>query len=366
MLNVTRTRRSLRDERGNLVLGMGVMMIVGMLSMALMARSVGTLGNVRRTQDFRSGLSVADGGVADAKYRVEQGAATTFIGNGTFGEGQFVYTATKIADDEWQVHSEGLVNGVAHAVEVTLWRAPEFQYALFTEQDITFNGNAPLNIYSYNSLTGDMNTGNAAIGSNHAITINGGGGGDAQHYYTPNGSCSGCSNGYQKNGPKQKDDPVAPTTYQACPATGVFGPVIDGQDGLAFLCNQNISFTAGAVTVINPPAIVYVGPNFEVHINDSQINLAGAGKDFRILKAGTGEFEVGAGTHAGSLNGVIYAPSTDITVNGGDMNVDGSLTLNSLTINGNPNFELAYDDTILDVKSADWDVKDWREVASIA
>src|SRR5436305_411752 len=78
------------------------------------------------------------------------------------------------------------------------------------------------NISSFNSETGAQNTGNAFIGSNHAITINGGGGGDEQDYFTPNGSCSGCPNGHARNGPRPLPEPTAPSPSQACPTSGVF------------------------------------------------------------------------------------------------------------------------------------------------
>ena len=88
------------------------------------------------------------------------------------------------------------------------------------------------------------------------------------------------------------------------------------------------------------------------------------GKDFILEKAGTGVFDVGQGSHAGSLFGIVYAPSTDITVDGGQMYVDGSLTLNSFRVNGNPNFELRYDDTIQTILATNWEVRNWREIPS--
>lgn len=362
-----------RDERGNLVAGVSVMMILFLLSVAVLSRTLGTLNSVSRTADFSAALASADAGLADALFQIDQVRGASFSGTGSMGQGAYEYVATKVNDNTWSVKVKGTIDEVPHAIQATVQRDSEFPYALFTEQALTFNGNGTLNITSYNAITGQNNTGNAIVGSNGAITINGGGGGDGQHYYTPNGSCSGCPNPTQKQGPRNNEEPTAPSTYQSCPATGVFGTtvqgmlVIDGGGGLAYKCERNISFaTGGNITILNPPLKIWVGANYAVSIADAAINTgAGSkGKDFILEKAGTGVFDVGQGSHAGSLFGIVYAPSTDITVDGGQMYVDGSLTLNSFRVNGNPNFELRYDDTIQTILATNWEVRNWREIPS--
>ena len=119
-----------------------------------------------------------------------------------------------------------------------------------------------------------------------------------------------------------------------------------------------------SVTVANPPLIIYVGANYAVNMADAHVNDGGKGKNFQLLKAGTGTFDVGTGMHAATVTGVIYAPSSNMTVDGGQMGETGSLTLNELTINGNPNFAMQYDDSILQLTSGSWRVTDWHEVPS--
>ncbi|HEX9683333.1 MAG TPA: hypothetical protein VGA13_09640 [Acidimicrobiales bacterium] len=362
-----RNRHHQESEAGNLIVGLGIMTVVGMLSVALVARSTSTLSSVRRTQDFSGALVVADGGLSDAKYRIDAGAGATFsVSDVDFGDGTFDYTATKISDFEWRVRSAGLLNGVTHTLEATVSQESLYPYAIFTQQALVFNGDGNFNVESYDSATGATDTGNAVVGSNSSIVVNGGGGGDAQHYFTPNGSCSGCDNGVQRDGPKSWDAPTDPGSgdSQACPLGGIFPSTIDGQGGTPFRCLQDISFTAGATTISNPPAIIYVGDGYEVNLSGAEINLGGAGADFRILKEGSAAMTVGSGALAGKVNGVIYAPDTDLTVDGGQMHLDGSLVLNSLTINGNPTFTLRYDDSISDIVSENWKVADWEEVSS--
>jgi len=344
---------------------MGVLMILTFLSMAVLARSTASLVNVRRTQNFSAALAAADAGLSDALYQIDQGQAATFTGSATVAAGTFDYTATKVDADTWSVFSKGTLQAANHAIKAIVSREIVYPYAIFTDQDLTFNGNGGQNITSYNSNTGATNTHHAGIGSNHAVTINGGGGGDEQDFYTPNGSCSGCPNGSSKKGPRTLDPPEVPDTYQPCPTNGVFSGTVNGGDGLTYLCNQNVTFS-GTVTVANPPLEIYVGNGYSVNIADATVNAGtgSKGKDFELQKAGTGTFNVGTGSHAGTVHGIVYAPSTDVTVDGGQSFVDGSLTLNQLRINGNPNFVMSYDDSIMDITTDHWVVSDWREVPS--
>jgi len=78
---------------------------------------------------------------------------------------------------------------------------------------------------------------------------------------------------------------------------------------------------------------------------------------------GTGAVDVGNGSHATDFTGVLYAPGSDVTVNGG-LAVRGSLTVNSLRVNGAPNFILAYDLGLQAVIDQNWRVERWREVPS--
>jgi Tfp pilus assembly protein PilX len=360
-----------RDEGGSLIIAMGVLMVITMLSIAVLTRTLVALTSVRHTQDYSTALGGADSGLADALYQIDQGQSATFsVPDGKTGAESWGYTATYVDQNTWTVTAEGTVNNVKHAIQATVARTVLYPYAIFSQQDLTFNGNGGANIQSYNSNNGQSNTHHAAVGSDHAVTISGGGGGDEQDFYTPNGSCSGCANGVQKNGPWTVSDPTPPTTSQACPANGTFGPgAVDGSAGLAFLCNQNVTFS-GTITITNGPLVVYVGANYSVSMSGAVINGGGGGAsppptaatNFQLLKAGTGSFDAGLGTSAASVNGVVYAPSTNLTVDGGHMMMSGSLTVNQLTINGNPNFHIYYDDLIQTLTANGWRVSGWHEI----
>lgn len=351
------------SERGSLVIALAVLVVGGLLVAALLTRTYVAMASVRHQQDEAAALAAADGGLSDLLFRLDQSPATSRLEeSGTFGGSSFSYVATRVDANTWTAVVTGVINGEEHTIAATLARDPDYPFAIFSDRDLSLNGNGGPNIYSYSSQTGAMFTGHAVVGSNHAIVINGGGGGDAQRVFTPDGSCTGCPHPEELSGPRPLPAPPPPTTYQACPQLGIFPLIVDGRGGVPFVCTSDIVFPAGAVTIANPPAIVYVAADAAVDISSSMINLNGRAADFRILKAGTGSFTIGNGAHAGRLFGVIYAPQTDLTVNGGEMYMDGSLTVASLTINGNPNFEFAYDDSILDVSTGPWQVRDWREV----
>ena len=364
MLN--RPQTTVRDERGSIVIAMAVLMILTTLSMAVLARTLGTLRSVRRTQDFSAALASADGGMAEVLFKIDQVQASSFDNlstPGTLGQGQYTYKATKVDDLTWSVKARGVVNGVPHAIQATVVREVKYPYAVFTQQKYDTNGNNSSNIYSYSSVTGAQHTGNAHVGSNHSVEVNGGGtAGDEQHYYTPDGACTGCTNGIQKKGPNPIPEPTAPTTYQACPPAGTFEGTINGNGGLPFRCDTAVTF-AGTITVFNGPVIVYVGPGHTVAMDDASINrgVRTHAKDFQLLKAGSGDISV----RGAAITGVIYAPSANIPdVSGGAFTLDGSLTVNSIRINGGPLFHVAYDDDLRTIGSERWTIRDWAEIPS--
>jgi hypothetical protein len=360
-----------RDERGSIIIAMGVLMVLTLLATAVLARTLSTLTNVRRTQDFSAALASADGGLAEALFKLDQVQGVSFdnlSSPGTLGAGQYTYKATRLDDLTWTIKAKGIVNGVPHAIQATVVREVTYPYAIFTQQKYDVNGNNSSNIYSYNSTTGLQHTGNALVGSNHGIELNGGGtAGDGQHYYTPDGACVGCANGVQKKGPRPVLDPVAPTTYQACPTGGTFSGTINGGAGLTYLCNTNVTFS-GTVNVLNGPVIVYVGPSYTIDMTGATINCgtdpeckSTPASDFRILKAGTGDITV----RNLMVAGIIYAPSADIPdIPGGKVDVHGSITVNAMRVNGGPNFHVAYDDDLGSVVTQDWKVQDWTEIPS--
>ncbi|MDQ1438987.1 MAG: hypothetical protein QOK43_2616 [Acidimicrobiaceae bacterium] len=340
-----------------------VMLVLSTLSVAVLARSLVSLNQVRRGQDFVAALATADGGLSDALFRIDQAASTNISGAGSVGGGAFQYVATRQSDDRYVVKVKGVINGSAHAVEATVSRRQKFPYALFSNQGLTLNGNGGLNIYSY-STSGGPHTGKAHLGSNRSIVVNSGSGaGDYQDYYSPAGSCIGCPNPLAQEGPYVLDPIVVPTIgVQTCPPLGAFTTVINGMSGVPVVCDHDVSFV-GNVTVINPPAIVYVTADHRLTMADSTVNQGGRGNDLQIYKAGSGALDFGNGSHATTTTAVLYAPASELTLNGG-ATWFGSITVNSVKVNGAPNFTLGYDQNLSAELVRNWTVSHWHEVPS--
>jgi len=332
------------DESGNLVIAMAVLLILANLSVAVLARSLASLGQVRKAQDYSAALATADGALADAAFQIDQSTPAVISGAGSLGQGTYSYVATRLDTNTYDVKAKGVIGGSAHAIRATVSRKIRFPYAVFGNQGLTFNGNGSANIYSYDPANPAVHTGEARTGSNRAIVVNSGAGaGNFQDYYAPDGSCSGCPNPLAQQGPYELDPITVPAgATLPCPVGGIF---------------------AGNVTVVAPPLIVYITADRGLTMADAVVNQGGRGIDVQIYKDGTGPIEPGNGTHAVDLTGVLYAPGSELTVNG-NMAVRGSLTVNSLRINGAPNYTLAYDLGLRAVIDQDWKIGRWREVPS--
>ncbi|MDQ3107358.1 MAG: hypothetical protein M3Q68_06080, partial [Actinomycetota bacterium] len=170
------------DEEGStLIIAMMVMLILATLSLAVLTRTLSTMASIRHGQDYDAALAAADAGVADALYKIDQNAPGTWIATGSSGSGTYDYKAIKKSDLEYEIRSIGGVGSSKHGVRAKATRTAKYPFALFSNQDLTFNGNSTLNIYSY-LILGGPNTGQAHVGSNGKIFVHSGkGAGDAQH-----------------------------------------------------------------------------------------------------------------------------------------------------------------------------------------
>src|SRR5207253_7285654 len=118
-----------RDEGGNMIVAVSVIMVLTVLSMAVLARTIGGLRSSRQGQDFNGALAQADAGLSDALFRIDQQgnapAASFCVGPpspcalssvpsaaraGSVAS-TVQYTARRVADNTYTVLSKGEVNG---------------------------------------------------------------------------------------------------------------------------------------------------------------------------------------------------------------------------------------------------------------
>jgi hypothetical protein len=372
------------DEGSMMVISVLVMLILSTLSLATLARALTSMQFVRTGQDYDGALAAADAGIAEALYKIDQSAPATWTASGTTGEATYQYKAEKKSDVEYWISSVGAVGRSHHGVKVKVTRTKKFPFAIFTQQKFSVTGDNATSVYSFN-VFGGPHTGQAFVGSNNKIVISGGGGGDAQHTYGPNGGCSGCPNearhpdapfGGPGGVPVVTTASVPPGPVQACPANGAFPAIIDGFNGVPFVCSGNVTFPVGAVSVTRPPFILYVIPTAAlpfptVDLAKAEINGGGPSRDVQLY---LGEVNLVLADKASSskvtFSGAIYAPQSSVNIPGGKY-MTGSLMLNSLVIDTSQNtgtsadygFVLGYDVEGLPL-ATDWTVSRYAEVPS--
>jgi hypothetical protein len=289
-------RRTQRDEAGNIIVIIGVIMVLTFLSIAVVARTMSGLKSTKQGQDFAGALAQADAGLADAMFRFDQtgtAPAKTFcVGNSPActvssvqGAPGVQYTARRVDDNTYTVLSKGIVNGQPHAIQATVSRAFLYPFAIFAKTGINFNGNS--GTYDPGTGSGPVETvdanGNpvtyppADVATNGQVTCNGyqNGGSPAhqQDYFKGGGTT--CNNGFLKAGsynpldpqlncptaPNIPVTPCLPASYSLCPvnpATGVVnGPVL--MPGV-YYCSQ-ADLPGGTFTFPQGLQIANTGPS---------------------------------------------------------------------------------------------------------
>jgi Tfp pilus assembly protein PilX len=366
-----------RDEAGTMAVALSVMLILSGLALAVLARSIAGIRNVRHHQDFSAALAAADAGLSDALFRIDQqGIATSSVGSnsapitGTVSSGSYHYVATKVDEFSFVVKSKGVVNGRSHAVQATVRRQLKYPFAIFGVNGVSFSGNPTNTIYAVTPTGAKDPSGEAVVGSNNAIVVpDGKQAGDRQVYYTPDGSCSGCPNPVQTPGPYLTADPVLPGSAFPGGCPGSSGTVPDGHTIPAgtYICDKDLKFS-GTVKVGGKVVIYLVAPSSgastNIRLQDSVVNKGGDPLNLEILKVNAGQITAGEASSAADFTGIIYAPKTDMTVKGKELIYEGALLTNTFNVNGAPNLVFKYHSNLRTEVSKNWRVQDYSEVPS--
>jgi hypothetical protein len=397
-----------RTEQGSLMVAVAVLMVLGLLSAAVIARTTAGLAKTRQGQDFSAALANADAGLSDALFRIDQlgkAAAGTFcVGSNAActvaavpGAPGSQYTARRVDDNTYLVLSKGIVNGQPHAIQATVSRTYTYPYAIFGKSAVTFNGNTG----DYNPATGvgPIETVDATdnvvltpapdVATNGQVTCHGADS-PAHHQDYYKGGGTNCANGYLMTGTYNPLDPVTscpaapnipptpcvPSDVQPCPAVGGTLPAsllpgtyrcteANAAGGTITLPN-GFSVGAGATNggVVELFVISTNGTNLNVSIASNDVNLHGDPTKFRVYLAGAGSVLEGNGAHAGSFTGIMYAPSADATGNACNADWRGALVVNTFTCNGGPHLQVQYDNRIQSIVASAWSVTNYTEIPS--
>jgi Tfp pilus assembly protein PilX len=157
-------RTGRRDERGQaLAVLMSVFLVIMLLSVALLNRVDGDLNNTALQGRIQSARSLAQSGVADALFQIDQqgsspasfcneansGGACTFSGvpAGVGANSSIAYTARySSSTGDYTVFSRGTYKGTQYAVQATIAETPILQNAVYGGAYVTFNGNSTTDV----------------------------------------------------------------------------------------------------------------------------------------------------------------------------------------------------------------------------
>jgi hypothetical protein len=386
-----------------LVVAVSIILVVTTLGAAMALRATGGALASSSRQSSASAVSLADAGLADALYRIDQGPVGTGSGPSfcvKAGDSNCVassvpaapgvsYLATQVSPTQWTVQALAVVNGNSAAVEEQVTRSSQYPFVLFGNSSLNFNGNSTQAFSTYSdsepasTSTGNPNpnpNGNVAIGSNGTITCNGGLGSNVGVFYYGTGGIG--STGSSSCGAYQSEPnkyylatPAPPANSFLCPGTGVgggqLGSGISGAPsvlaGGTYLCTAPVTLS-GQLTVLGQVQLyVILDPNTYgngtaaltitrgSYINDQSDYCANGGsvgcqgqqdlpnsQNLQIFSNSTGTFgnDNGQGYYFG---GIIYAPFASLTGDGCKSVYYGSLVINTLTCNGGPHLSVNYD-----------------------
>jgi hypothetical protein len=387
-----------RDERGSLIIALTIILILVVITAAVAVRVIGNETIVLTHQGTASAVSGADGGISDALFQLDQGTQTqTFCvssdpayplctapaAGSTPGAPGVTYVATAAGPTKWTIDAIDTVQGHQAAVQETVTRTSKYPFALFGNTSLTFNGNATGSFSTYDdtqaaSGSNPNNTANVAIGSNGAITCDGGIGTNVQTNYYGSSSVSNLQNGSCGSPQAFSNDyylptPVAPKFTLPCPNNGQLGSGIAGAPTSigpgTYLCTTPVTIS-GLLQITGQVSLYIILSNSTYNSNTSALTIAAksyvndmsdycasagsstpgctptpdlpAAANFQVLIDSDGQvgFDNGQGYDFG---GVLYAPNSYLTQDGCKSQYYGSLVINTLTCNGGPHLYVAYD-----------------------
>ena len=339
------------EEAGNVILAVLVLMVVVAFTALAFAAAGHSLVMGADARALGRAGAAAELAVHEAFARIDGGETVAFTGSGTVDGTTYRYRAQPSGSSNWTVTADATAGDVSRAYRATIGRQPLYPFTLFVDEHLVL----------------DRNTGaiDGRVGTNGTITITGPSPGTSQELYRPDGTCTGCGNPVQVDGPRRLD-PVALAAgpVVACPADGRFEGAIDGGGGTVVLCDDPalpVVF-AGEVTVDAPPLIVHVGSGVALTLDDAVVNDGGQAASFRLHVAGEAGDPVDtiSATNA-DLTGLVYGPGRSLTTSA--TTVVGSLTLDRLDLTRGGRLTITADPTIAPLGSAGWRITDLQPTA---
>ena len=399
-----------RREEGSIIMAMMIIMIVVTLVTAVSFQVIGNQSVIRARQATATAVSLADAGISDALFRLDQGGSTAGYTSSTGTWASFCVGATGCAapsvpgaptdkykvvpnsssnPNYWTIYSKATSGNQAAAVVESVYLTAQYPFAIFTNQRMTLNGTSNMTWTTYSSSSSVPDTSqNLAIGSDQYLSCNGNLSSNVfPQYYQANGSTTGAQCGVATTTDYVFSTPQAPNPYTVCPTTtgqlgsGASPAITDigATDGstTTYYCTQPLSIIGhlkvdGPVKlyiILNPPApsgdtmaLSLAGNSYTNDEYDYCINVLGkpasycnntygqpVSTNLQVFTNST--LDVGDSNGKGLyFAGILDAPQAAMTENGCKGVWYGSLILNDFTCNGGSSgFTLNYDEALSQV-----------------
>lgn len=406
------------SERGSaMIIVITVIAMATLLSVAVVSRTSNGLASSRQNQDYAGALAKADAGVSDALFRVDQfgtGPPSSFcVGAGCTvaavpGAPGVEYRVDVIDNNTVKVQSRGLSNGVAHAVQAEFTRQLELPFAIFANSAASFRGTVDGPSCTQAAMPCEgvyyvddqqppnvVKSRNASVGTSGNLSCTGNGSPADEFATYPGGTNNGCPNHVVLSGEYKPKDPItgpcpppasspptpcrdagAYTTLTSVQCANQTGAIAPGR----YFCASSLVFkmsgasgqtpvTVGAGTVNGGKVEYFVIPSTgtaDVVVDSAYVNVAADPTKLRINLAGAGRLDAGSGSHAGTINAILYAPSATSTNNGCKIDIRGALVINDYTCNGAPHLQVQYDTRIAALQQSNWTLRNFKEIPSRA
>ena len=395
------------EDGAALIMAVIIMMVLSTLSLAVLGRTLSVMMVMRHGQDYDAALAEADAGLSDALFKIDQAAPATWesVALRPSGERRFKYWAQKNSDTEYIVSSVGYSGDSTHGMQARITRTAKFPYALFAQGPLHLDGAAtagPVKI----ALGVFSGTGQVRVGSNATVVCNGVmPPGVVIDWYQSQSECAvaqinklAMERDMSISLPPKPPGPPDPN-WENCPVGGVFGateiqigteiilgvptpimastsitnPLIISGNAGPYVCRRNVTFLGTMVP--NPaekPVEIYVAPRtnadgsktyFSLDMSTAVVNPLQPARMFQVYKVGDRPILHNAVTDL-TYRGVLFAPETNLTINGGNLHWAGSINVGQLTVNGTPNLKILYDLDLETYLGPDWRISRYREVTA--
>lgn len=406
-LIVGRAHQNLGHDDGNIIVALMIIFVLVVAATGLTYAVVGNMSVVTARQSNSQAVALANGGLSDALYRIDQGysdtgggVATQFcvkaadascLASSVPGAPGTSYLATYsnptgtdpaagIGSPTWTVSSKATVGSQTAAVQETVSTEPIFAFALFTMQSLDINGNSQTSFGTYQeSSDGVDNVGNVDIGTEGTMKCTGGGFSPnvTAEYYQANGSTTKYSCANPMHTQVVFPPPTKPANALPCPDNGNIPDGYQWPPG-TYLCTTPVTFEGNLpppggqvklyIILSNPASGSAALTINGTYINDKYDENGGHGDlptatDLQIYVAGSNTTVANSNGSGYYLGAILDAPQSTTTADGCKDHYYGSVVLASFTCNGAAaGFTFDYDQSLELSPTGQWITSDYTQI----